>query len=438
MPKAKYLELSTKEIVFEEGRQRQTYEDIEELAESIKEKGLLQPLGVEEKTNYLVWGGRRYKAICQLGLEKVSCRIVPKGLSQLELEEIELEENIQRKNLTWQERVNAIKRIDQLKKQLHGDQSETGSRADWSTRKTADLLGKSSGGVSDDIALADAIERFPELANCKTANEARKGFKKIVERLAVGELVRKAKEEGTSTAFKFAERHYTVGDALEGLKLLDQTVASFAIVDPPYAVDLGKTKKVDKSRENIDVYNEWLKKDYIPKITEVATHLHRVLAEHAWLVWWYGQEWYKETYTVLKKAGFEVDKIPATWGKIDATGQTNQPDIYLGRATETFFVCRKGSPAMAKRGRSNLFLYKPVPAQRKIHPTEKPLDLIQDIFDTFTYPGSVSIIPFLGSGVDLRAAYSRQQTGFGWDLSNEYKERFLYKVQEDIENELYK
>jgi DNA modification methylase len=92
---------------------------------------------------------------------------------------------------------------------------------------------------------------------------------------------------------------------------------------------------------------------------------------------------------------------------------------------------------MAKRGRSNLFLYKPVSSQRKGHPTEKPIELMQELYDTLAFPGAICIIPFLGSGVDLRAAYSRHSTGFGWDLNEDYKDKFLYQVQEDIENALY-
>ena len=440
MPKAKYRELLTKDIVLDEDRQRKEYDDIEDLADSIREKGLLQPIGVEDTTHKLVWGGRRYKAISLLGLEKVSCRIVPPDLSPLELEELELEENIQRKDLTWQERSRAIKRIDDLKKSIHGDQAETGDRSSWSTRKTANLLGKSSGGISDQVNLAQALEMFPELEACRTADEARKSFKKLIEQAAVKQLVKQAKKSKTSSAFRFAESHYMIGDAIKGLKELGQTSASFAIVDPPYAIRLDKIKKVDfdiKSKKQLADYSELTDNQYIPFITEVATQLYRILGENAWVVWWYGQEWYGETLEVLQKAGFSTDKIPATWGKIDASGQTNQPDLYLGRATETFFVAKKGNPALAKRGRANLFLFKPVPSQRKTHPTEKPLDLAQELFDVFCYPGSICVVPFLGSGVDLRAAYSRNCSGFGWDLSEDYKDKFLYEVQKDIENGTY-
>jgi DNA modification methylase len=109
----------------------------------------------------------------------------------------------------------------------------------------------------------------------------------------------------------------------------------------------------------------------------------------------------------------------------------------LGRAYETFFICRKGSPALRKAGRSNVFLFKPTSHQRKIHPTEKPIELYQEFLDTFVYPGSYCLVPFLGSGAMLRACYSRGLTGWGWNLEDSYKEAFLSRVFEDEQQGLY-
>ena len=37
-------------------------------------------------------------------------------------------------------------------------------------------------------------------------------------------------------------------------------------------------------------------------------------------------------------------------------------------------------------------------------------------------------VPFLGSGVTLLAGYKIGTAGFGWDLSEEYKNAFLARV----------
>jgi hypothetical protein len=42
------------------------------------------------------------------------------------------------------------------------------------------------------------------------------------------------------------------------------------------------------------------------------------------------------------------------------------------------------------------------------------------------------MVPFLGSGATLRAAYKCGMMGFGWDLSEVYQEGFLGAVETDI------
>ena len=90
-------------------------------------------------------------------------------------------------------------------------------------------------------------------------------------------------------------------------------------------------------------------------------------------------------------------------------------------------------PKLRKSGRSNLFDFKPIPSQKKIHTTEKPIELLTEIIDTFSWPQARILVPFMGSGVTVRAAYRAGTMGFGWDMDEIIKNRFLAKVQEDIE-----
>ncbi len=56
---------------------------------------------------------------------------------------------------------------------------------------------------------------------------------------------------------------------------------------------------------------------------------------------------------------------------------------------------------------------------------------MQEVLDTFVWPGSTIISPFLGSGAILRACYSRNIVGFGYDVDIQTKHRFLNKVKAD-------
>lgn len=74
-------------------------ESIAELAESIREKGIVQPLVVRRTGDgyELVFGERRLRAAKRLGLEKVPCVLV--DIEDRELLEIALVENLQREDL---------------------------------------------------------------------------------------------------------------------------------------------------------------------------------------------------------------------------------------------------------------------------------------------------------------------------------------------------
>ena len=82
-----------------------------ELAESIKQFGILQPLLVQKKDDYyqIVAGERRWRAAKMAGIKEVPAII--KQLSDQEIMEISLIENIQRENLNPIEEALAYKRL---------------------------------------------------------------------------------------------------------------------------------------------------------------------------------------------------------------------------------------------------------------------------------------------------------------------------------------
>jgi site-specific DNA-methyltransferase (adenine-specific) len=120
--------------------------------------------------------------------------------------------------------------------------------------------------------------------------------------------------------------------------------------------------------------------------------------------------------------------MPAIWKKATDPGQTQQPSMYLGSSYEMFFYARKGDANIAKSGRSNIFDFKPVPPSDKSHPTEKPIELMQEILTTFTWESSRIIVPFAGSGNTLLAAHEEKMFPLGFDLGKEYKDSYVAKI----------
>lgn len=128
---------------------RRKFDDgaLDELADSIREKGILQPLVVTKTgAGYeLIAGERRLRAAARAGLESVPV-IVKKDLDAGELVELALIENIQREDLTPLEQARAYQR---LVDEHHYTQDQVAKR-----------LGKSRASIANTIrllALPDAV-----------------------------------------------------------------------------------------------------------------------------------------------------------------------------------------------------------------------------------------------------------------------------------------
>ena len=87
--------------------------EIDFLAESIKQHGLINPITITEE--YLIIAGeQRYRAAKQLGLEQVPV-IIRKPKDSLELEEIRIDENLLRRTLPTYTLAKALKRKTEIK-----------------------------------------------------------------------------------------------------------------------------------------------------------------------------------------------------------------------------------------------------------------------------------------------------------------------------------
>lgn len=95
----------------EQPRKKFDEDALQELSESIKQYGILQPLLVSDKKDYyeIVAGERRWRAAKMAGLKAVP--VVVKEFSTQEIVEISLIENIQREDLNPVEEAMAYKRL---------------------------------------------------------------------------------------------------------------------------------------------------------------------------------------------------------------------------------------------------------------------------------------------------------------------------------------
>lgn len=98
------------EIGKSQARIRKVKEDLQELVESIKKMGLLQPVTVYKKNGKyeLVTGQRRFLAVQQLGWRTIPAQIVDPPKSELEIKVRSLTENIVRTDMVDQDTIDAV------------------------------------------------------------------------------------------------------------------------------------------------------------------------------------------------------------------------------------------------------------------------------------------------------------------------------------------
>jgi len=412
-------------------RYRQQYDNIEELAASIRKHGLMHYLVIDEN-NRLIAGGRRLQAIKSLGWKKVQC-VRKNYIDDLKLREMELDENIQREDMTWQEEVALKDEIVRVKIELYGakkpGQGQDGKGI--SQREIAEMLGESPANLSIDRTLAQAMKAIPEIANCKTKDDARKKLKQIQEKAIVAELTERARQDNDfSDKFQIADVSFIVGDAIESLRNHPRSNFGLINVDTPYGIDLNRIKKLQAGEQSIEHnYIEWASEEFLDKCKAVMRECYRIV-DDCFMTWWFAIQHYDALYKALVECGWDVDPIPAIWYAGEGSAQTNNVEFYLGRCYEPFFICKKGNPVLQKRGRTNMFQFNKLSSDKKIHPTEKPIELMLDIYKTFTTPGTNILSPFLGSGNDILAALMIDRTCKGYDLNDEVKKRYLVRAHE--------
>jgi ParB family chromosome partitioning protein len=120
---------------------RKALGDLRELSDSIRQKGVLEPLLVRfvprEDCYYIISGERRYHAARAAGLREVPC--IEKSADEAETLEISLIENIQRKDLTPFEEAEGLNRLAE--------------QFDYSHEELAKKLGKARSSVSETLSL---------------------------------------------------------------------------------------------------------------------------------------------------------------------------------------------------------------------------------------------------------------------------------------------
>ena len=288
---------------------------------------------------------------------------------------IEFEMNERRKGFTWDEKAKYVRRVHDMYKERYRDA--------WSQQMTAHLLNISTGSISHYLDLGEMAKKHPEIKKAETLSAAlkrSKTVKKVEER-------KRAIKHDPSTQTKRAETLITCADAREWLKTVADSGVDLVNFDPPWGENI--SYKVAENWEAFDDSSESAKE----LMDELLPEIYRVLRKNRFCIFWYRQQVYESVIARCEDVGFNLkgSRTPCIWFKPDKeTDQNRFPEKILINSYENFLLLRKGDPVFHNREhKTNVFSYARVSRGSKIHPTEKPVDLMETLVRLCTVPGEL-------------------------------------------------
>lgn len=414
-------------------RFRKDLGELDDLAKDMRETGQITAVTVRATSEddraegftepwMLMAGGRRMMAAMQNGWTEVEA-ITKDELSPLERAIVELHENLYRKDMTWDEAVAIRAHIHKLRLEQNPDQKQY---------ETARELKESPNTVSRDLALAEEIEKNPELkkAGSKKAAIRMVDMGKHLDRLAAQET------KGIAQVAKLRDSLVTA-DARAWLRLQATAETDLVYSDPPWGIDYFKqghkevstgaggslgASEFDDSAVNVrDI------------IVDVIPEMIRITKPTGWIILHCGFDALKE-WTMLfesyctkhmqyvgddehEKDGctfLRVEELPWAWYRPNSQNPSRYPERHAQNVFEYLLVVNRGEGRLLRKDLTNMLVYDADYGQR-IHAHQKPIPLCEDVISRVTFPGYSVVDPFFGSGALLAAAAKIQRRFRGCD-----------------------
>lgn len=400
--------------VIVEDRIRTDMGSLDDLASSIKELGLIEPivLGREGK---LIAGERRLRALKLLGqvtLIHGKHFIYNDEVDDMRLKAMEIEENVKRKELTWTEQVLGKKRLLEIMQTITGGVSSgrretsfsTASTSGFGVNKLAAMLGESNAQTSKDLELAELITVAPQLGRAETKEAARR-------QATLAVLVATGLQKQATNPQPQSEKLWTLyeGDFnVNALHVPDNSV-DLVVVDPPYGEDVsgvGANSRDLLAKSFID--SEEYTKNII---SEISLHGYRILREHSFIVCFFGFAVYQHLVDALRHQGFEVDTTPLVWVKSNVINTS--PYTRYGRSYEPVLFARKGQPKLVRPSQKDVIEIPTVIStsnqETKLYHAQKPVALMEKFILDMTIPGATVVDFCAGSGSTGVAAVQQKR-----------------------------
>lgn len=449
--------LKISEILIKD-RQRLDLGDIPGLAESIRVNGLIQPIVVNQDRR-LIAGRRRLAAAGLLGWEIVDV-VYKETLTEDQLQILELEEDVRRKDRSWQEKCLAIAKIHTIKRNQATLDHET-----WGQKETGEMLGITNAHVNYNIQMAKFLRAELDPATGKPKEGARfwpcENLKRAWDIVSQDEenermaLLAKFSQDsvnspidGTEFAFvptetidltnqqyedakskyysnplnppdsfdsywenkqkERASRENTIhlskrlilGDGIKQM-LSRPGVFDHVITDIPYGIDMSYLNQNHPrgGMINIETVEEEHDVEYNLKlIKDFFPAAYACTKDQAFVITWCDQMLWQFMYDEATKAGFKVQRWPITWVK--PSGMNQCAHYNFTKSTEIAIVCRKPK-TLLRTPQAVCTVHSSHTDELTTtldHPFAKPFAVWEFLVDAVSIQGELICEPFAGQG----------------------------------------
>lgn len=413
--------LPIEKLIVATNRQRREFspKNLMELQESIEYLGLMQPLVVRDG-NHLVAGERRKRAIEGIwalgGTFYCHNQPIPEGmlpvidlgdLDPLQAMEAELDENIRRQDLTWQEHAVALARLNELRTALNP--------AHTVTDLALELEGRSDGDYREKTRQALIVAQHLDNPNVAKAADVKEAFK----------ILRRADEAERATAlglsvgrtFTAAEHTLLFGDCLDWMFRLPAESFDCILTDPPYGI--GADSFGDAAGRLVAITHEYSDDETSFKelLTAAALGIDRIAkpAAHLYLCCDIDQfHWLKRLFADV--GGWKVFRTPLVNYK-RGSGRVPLPEHGPRRQYELILYAHRGD-------KRTLAIYPDVVDtggdENLGHGAQKPVELFINLLRRSCRPGDRVCDPFAGTGTVFPAAHELKVIATGIEKEPAY------------------
>lgn len=398
-----------------------------QLAESIEQKGLLHPpvAWLEGQKHVLLAGRRRLGAISLLHEEKrlFFCNgfPVPAGevpvtlvtdLSAADLAEAELEENLLRVDLTWQDRAQALAKIHELRAAANPQQTFK-QTAEELSQKAQGARGTSTAQLRSRIRESVVITQHlhkPAVAKARTHEEALQIILKDEGAALEAELIRRRLASAESLPALCQVRH---GSCLEILPQLAEGQFDLILGDPPYGIKASEGGFRDRTvhHHNYEDTPE-VARDLMQAIITEGFRLSKPRAN----LFMFGDiDYFGLFKTLAGQMGWTPFRTPIIWQKSDSEGLAPWGRQGFRRTYEVIFYATKGQRGLFQSP-VDILRYNRVSRADRVYGAEKPVDLLEAMIECSTLPGEYVLDPCCGSGSTLAACRRLKRRALGIEL----------------------